>query len=76
MEPRNVVRCPRCGDLRPEEPTTAPLEGAAATPQGAMSLPTFGAALKRARGGPETCACGKRRFDALGYELHDSESAG
>ncbi len=70
MESRNVVRCSRCGELRPDESS----QGAASTPPGAMSLPTFGAALKRARGAPETCACGRRRFDALGNELPDSDS--
>ncbi len=76
MEPRNVVRCPRCGELRSDDSNTLSGEGAASTPPGAISLPTFGAALKRARGGGETCACGRRRFDALGNELFDSDGVG
>lgn len=50
MEPRNVIRCPRCGDIRTE------------TPPGTVVLPTFGTALKNARGSSGTCECGKRRL--------------
>ncbi len=69
MEPENLVRCPRCGELRPDGFDAPRSEVGAPTPPGVLSLPTFGSALKRARGGAETCECGRRRFDASGNEL-------
>ncbi|MDQ4129720.1 MAG: hypothetical protein M3133_01810 [Actinomycetota bacterium] len=43
------------------------------TPPGALVLPTFGSALKQARGGGGTCECGRRRLDARGHPIdpHD-----
>ena len=51
MEEPNVVRCPRCGAVRVE------------TPPGIFALPTFGTALKNARGAAGTCECGQRHLD-------------
>jgi hypothetical protein len=45
---RNVVVCPRCGEVKLE------------TPPGTTVLPTLGMARKAAGGG-ESCECGKRQ---------------
>jgi hypothetical protein len=50
-EQRNVVVCPRCGEVKLE------------TPPGTTVLPTLGMARKAAGAG-EACECGKRREDA------------
>ena len=51
VDQSNVVRCPRCGQVRVE------------TPPGTFALPTFGTALKNARGAAGTCECGQRHLD-------------
>ncbi len=52
---------------RPAESTTPP--PASPAPPGALALPTFGTALKRARGSGGTCECGRRRLDQHGHPI-------
>lgn len=53
----NQVICPTCGDVRLE------------TPAGTRALPTFGLAMKAARGPSATCDCGRRLLDEDGNPI-------
>ena len=76
MESGNLVRCPRCGELRPDDFQAQRPEVGDPTPPGVLALPTFGSALKRARGGPGTCECGRRRLDTSESGPLDAAGAG
>ena len=56
VDPKNVQRCPTCGDIRRE------------TPPGTIALPTFGTAMKNAQGAAGACDCGRRRLDEIEHE--------
>lgn len=55
-EPNRVI-CPTCGEVRLE------------TPEGTRALPTFGLAMKAARGPSATCDCGRRVLDEDGNPI-------
>ena len=55
----NRVICPTCGEVRLE------------TPEGTRALPTFGVAMKAARGAAGTCECGRRHLDEDGVPIGD-----